>query len=65
MFIDAWEIARAHSGPDTEDTMREPPVRLPPLKLERRGGIVREVAFFLIAFATMFGGAFLALDLIV
>jgi hypothetical protein len=45
--------------------MREPPVRLPPLKLERRGGIVREVAFFLIAFATMFGGAFLALDLIV
>ena len=45
--------------------MRELPVRLPPLKLERRGGIVREVAFFLIAFVAMFGGAFLALDLIV
>jgi hypothetical protein len=44
--------------------MRELPVQLPPLKLERRGGVVREVVFFLIAFTAMFGGAFLALDLI-
>ena len=45
--------------------MRELPVRLPPLKLERRGGIVREMVFFVIALVAMFGGAFLALDLLV
>ena len=45
--------------------MRELPARLAPLKLERRGGIVREIVFFLIAFTAMFGGAFLALDLLV
>ena len=44
--------------------MRDLGVQLPPLKLERRGGPVREVVFFLIAFVTMFGGAFIALDLI-
>ncbi|WP_374514675.1 hypothetical protein [Brevundimonas sp.] len=44
--------------------MRELPVRLPPATLERRGGPVREVFFFLIAFAAMFGGAMLALDVL-
>lgn len=44
--------------------MRELPVRLPPPRLERRGGPLRELLFFLIAFAAMFGGALLALDLL-
>jgi len=42
--------------------MRELPVRLPPVALERRGGALRELFFFLVAFAAMFGGALLALD---
>lgn len=44
--------------------MRELPVQLPPVvRLERRGSVLREIVFFLIAFAAMFGGALLALDL--
>lgn len=45
--------------------MRDLPVKLPPLPLERRGGWVRELVFFLIAFAAMFGGALLALDVLI
>ena len=44
--------------------MRDLPVRLPPATLERRGGPVRELFFFLVAFAAMFGGAMLALDVL-
>lgn len=44
--------------------MRELPVRLPPVTLERRGGPARELFFFLVAFAAMFGGAMLALDVL-
>ncbi len=42
--------------------MSELPVRLPPARLERRGGPLREIVFFLIAFAAMFGGALLGLE---
>lgn len=44
--------------------MRELPVKLPPMTLERRGSPLREIVFFLIAFAAMFGGAMLGLDLL-
>lgn len=44
--------------------MRQLPVKLPPVRLERRGSPVREVFFFLVAFGAMFGGALLALDLL-
>ena len=44
--------------------MRDLPVRLPPMRLHRRGGVIREIVFFLIAFAAMFGAAMLALDLL-
>ena len=40
------------------------PVELPAVKLERRGTPLREVFFFMVAFAAMFGGAMLVLDLI-
>jgi len=43
--------------------VRELPVRLP-VPLERRGGPWREAIFFLMAFAAMFGGAFIGLDLL-
>ena len=44
--------------------MRELPVRLSPMTLQRRGSITREIVFFLVAFCAMFGGAYLALDMI-
>lgn len=44
--------------------MRELPVRLAPMRLERRGSAVREVFFFLAAFVAMFGAAMLALNLL-
>jgi hypothetical protein len=40
------------------------PVELPTVKLERRGSPLREIFFFLVAFAAMFGGAMLGLDVI-
>ena len=40
------------------------PVELPPMTLERRGSARREIFYFLVAFAAMFGGAMLALDLL-
>jgi hypothetical protein len=40
------------------------PVELPPLSLERRGSARREIFWFLVAFAAMFGGAMLGLDLL-
>jgi hypothetical protein len=43
--------------------MRGLPVQLPPMTLERRGGKLRELFYFFVAFAAMFGGALLALDL--
>ncbi|MDP2763555.1 MAG: hypothetical protein Q8O54_01815 [Brevundimonas sp.] len=44
--------------------MRSLPVQLPPVRLDRRGGKLRELFFFLVAFSAMFGGALLALDLL-
>lgn len=38
------------------------PVELPPMTLERRGSARREIFYFLVAFAAMFGGAMLGLD---
>ncbi len=43
--------------------MRGLPVQLPPMTLERRGGKLRELFYFLVAFGAMFGAALLALDL--
>ncbi len=40
------------------------PVQLPPMTLERRGGPWREIFFFLVAFAAMFGAALLSLRLL-
>jgi len=40
------------------------PVELPPMTLERRGSARREIFYFLVAFAAMFGGSMLALDLL-
>lgn len=40
------------------------PVELPPMTLERRGSTGREIFWFLIAFAAMFGGAMLGIDLL-
>lgn len=44
--------------------MTKLPVELPPMTLERRGGPLREISFFLVAFAAMFGGAMLGLHLL-
>ena len=44
--------------------MRELPVRMPPMRLQRRGSARREIFYFLVAFAAMFGAAMLALDLV-
>ena len=44
--------------------MRSQPVQLPPMNLERRGSARREVFYFVVAFAAMFGGALLGLDLL-
>ena len=40
------------------------PVELPPMTLERRGSVRREIFYFLVAFAAMFGGAMLGIDLL-
>ena len=40
------------------------PVELPPMTLERRGSARREIFYFLVAFAAMFGGAMLGLNLL-
>ena len=45
--------------------MRELPVRMPPMRLERRGGPLREIFYFLVAFAAMFGAALLGLNLFI
>jgi hypothetical protein len=44
--------------------MRKLGVQLPPPTLHRRGGPAREVLHFLIAFAAMFGGALVALNVL-
>ncbi len=44
--------------------MRSLPVQMPPMTLERRGSPRREIFWFIIAFAAMFGGAMLGLDLL-
>ena len=45
--------------------MRDLPVRMPPMRLERRGGALREIFFFLVAFGAMFGAALLGLGLLI
>ncbi len=44
--------------------MRELPVRLSPATPPRRGGPLGELLVFLLAFAAMFGGAMLGLDVL-
>lgn len=44
--------------------MRDLPVQLPPMTLERRGGKLRELFWFLVAFSAMFGAALLGLNLL-
>ncbi len=44
--------------------MSKLPVELPPMTLERRGSARREIFYFLVAFAAMFGGAMLGLNLL-
>ncbi len=44
--------------------MRNLPVQLPPMALERRGGKLRELFWFLVAFSAMFGAALLGLNLL-
>jgi len=39
-------------------------VKLPPMRLERRGSIAREVFYFLVAFTAMFGGLLLGLEVL-
>lgn len=45
--------------------MRELPVQMPPMRLQRRGGPLREIFFFMVAFGAMFGAALLGLDLLI
>ena len=45
--------------------MRQLPVQLPPVRLERRGSPLREVFYFVVAFAAMFGAALLGIDLLI
>jgi hypothetical protein len=40
------------------------PVELPPMTLHRRGSARREIFYFLVAFAAMFGAAMLGIDLL-
>lgn len=44
--------------------MRQLPVEMPPMRLQRRGGTLREIFYFPVAFAAMFGAALLGLDLL-
>ncbi|WP_372706369.1 hypothetical protein [Brevundimonas sp.] len=44
--------------------MRDLPVQMPPMRELRRGVPVRDVFFFCVAFAAMFGSAMLGLDLL-
>jgi hypothetical protein len=44
--------------------MRDLPVLLPPMTLERRGSPWRDAFYGLVAFAAMFGAAMLGLDLL-
>ena len=45
--------------------MRSLPAQLPPMTLERRGSVRREIFYFLVAFAAMFGGAMLGINLLI
>jgi hypothetical protein len=44
--------------------MSQLPVKLPPVRLERRGSPRRELFYFLVAFGAMFGAALLGIDLL-
>ncbi|NJC40426.1 hypothetical protein GGQ87_000684 [Brevundimonas alba] len=44
--------------------MRSLPVQMPPMILERRGSARREIFYFVVAFAAMFGAAMLGLNLL-
>ncbi len=48
-----------------EGVVRELPVQMPPMRIQRRGGTLREIFWFLVAFAAMFGAALLGLDLLI
>lgn len=40
------------------------PIELPPMTLERRGSARRDIFYFFVAFAAMFGAAMLGIDLL-
>ncbi len=65
MFLNTSATEAAHpSALFEEAVMRRLPVEMPPMRLQRRGGTLREIFYFLVAFAAMFGAALLALDLL-
>ena len=64
-FLNAPATIGAHPRPVLREcAMRSLPVQMPPMTLERRGSARREIFYFLVAFAAMFGGAMLAIDLL-
>jgi|GEM_PF-1078697 len=65
MFLNTLARMQAHPLLSfKEGVVRELPVQMPPMRLERRGGPLREIFFFLVAFGAMFGAALLGLDLL-
>jgi hypothetical protein len=66
MFGNAPARTPAHPSPSLrEGVVRELPVQMPPMRLQRRGGALREIFWFVIAFGAMFGAALLGLNLLV
>lgn len=66
MFLNTSARQAAHPSVFPEEAvMRQLPVQMPPMRLERRGGRLREIFYFLVAFAAMFGAALLGLDLFI
>jgi len=65
MFRNLPARTRAHPSLSfREGVVRELPVQMPPMRLQRRGGPLREIFFFLVAFGAMFGAALLGLGLV-
>jgi hypothetical protein len=63
MFVNVPAIPVGHpSRVNLEVAMRNLPVLMPPMKLERRGSARLEIFYFLTAFAAMFGAALLGLN---
>ncbi len=67
MIVNESETDQAQSsvsfrdGTVQEAWMRQLPVNLPPMQRHSSGGRIRDVVFFCISFAAVFGAAFLVL----